>query len=185
MREQPVKLRAPSHSTVVAYLALFVAIGGSAYAVSKIGSKEIENRSIRGKDVANDTITGRQVDELRLGGPAAVGDEPSGSCDPPAGATLDCVGRTITLRAESALLVIATGSKSSDAGAGVCAMAVDGSGLNARFLGGTAADGFALTKVTPSLDTGPHNVVLRCTESAPNLKIDNPTIAVVAVNAVP
>ena len=32
------KFRVPSHATVVAYLALFVAIGGSAYAVSKVGS---------------------------------------------------------------------------------------------------------------------------------------------------
>jgi hypothetical protein len=181
-----VKLRAPSHSTVVAYLALFVAIGGSAYAVSKIGSKEIENRSIRGKDVADDTIAGRQVDEVKLRGPVAVGDEPSGSCDPPAGSSLDCVGETIKLRAESALLVIATGSKGATAGSGVCAMALDGTESNAEFLGGDGArDGFALTKVTPRLDPGPHTVALRCTESSPDLKIDNPTIAVVAVDASP
>ncbi len=72
------KLRAPSHSTVVAYLALFVAIGGSAYAVSKIGSGEIRNRAIRGADVADDTLGGRQVVEAKLTGPVAVGDEPSG-----------------------------------------------------------------------------------------------------------
>ena len=53
------KLRTPSHATVVAYLALFVAIGGSAYAVSKIGSAQIENRSIKGKDVADAALGGR------------------------------------------------------------------------------------------------------------------------------
>ncbi len=76
------KLRAPSHGTVVAYLALFVAIGGSAYAVSKVGSGEIKNRSIRGADVADDTLGGRQVAETKLNGPIAVGNEPSGGCDP-------------------------------------------------------------------------------------------------------
>ncbi len=62
------KLRTPSHATVVAYLALFVAIGGSAYAVSKIGSAQIENRSIKGKDVADDAWERRQVDERKLRG---------------------------------------------------------------------------------------------------------------------
>ncbi len=68
------KLRTPSHATVVAYLALFVAIGGSAYAVSKIGSAQIENRSIKGKDVADEALGPRQVDEAKLAGPIAVGD---------------------------------------------------------------------------------------------------------------
>ena len=53
------KLRTPNHATVVAYLALFVAIGGSAYAVSKIGSAQIENRSIKGKDVADAALGGK------------------------------------------------------------------------------------------------------------------------------
>ena len=68
------KLRTPSHATVVAYLALFVAIGGSAYAVSKIGSAQIENRSIKGKDVADDALGARQLDERKPAGPLAVGD---------------------------------------------------------------------------------------------------------------
>ena len=62
----------PSHSHVVAYLALFVALGGSAYAISKIGSGDIENRSIKGKDVANDTLGGRQIDRAEAE-PAARG----------------------------------------------------------------------------------------------------------------
>ena len=59
-------MKMPSHSTVVAYLALFVAIGGSAYAVSKIDSGDIKNRSIKGKDVADHTLGGRQIDERRI-----------------------------------------------------------------------------------------------------------------------
>ena len=37
-------MKLPSHSTVVAYLALFAALGGSAYAISKIDSGDIKNR---------------------------------------------------------------------------------------------------------------------------------------------
>ena len=75
-------MRTPSHSTVVAYLALFVALGGSAYAVSKIGSAQIENRSIKGKDVADDALGGRQIVEAKLSGPLAAGAETSVGCDP-------------------------------------------------------------------------------------------------------
>jgi hypothetical protein len=175
------KIPAPSHSTVVAYLALFVALGGSAYAVSKIGSGEIENRSVRGKDVANDTLGGRQVDEAKLSGPLAVGDERSGTCDPIAGAPVDCIGQTITLPRESALLVMGTASKGAQPGSGVCAMNVDGTQSNGEALGGPESDGFALTKVTPLLDRGPHTVALTCTESNSNFTLNNPTIAAVAV----
>ncbi len=59
------------------------------------------------------------------------------ACDP-GPAPVDCVGATIDLRRESALLVIATASKGADPGSGVCAMAVDGTGSNAGFLGGSA-----------------------------------------------
>ncbi len=68
-------MKMPSHSTVVAYLALFVALGGSAYAVSKIDSGDIKNRSIKGKDVANETLGGRQIDERKLNGRARRGAE--------------------------------------------------------------------------------------------------------------
>ena len=175
-------MKLPSHTTVVAYLALFVAIGGSAYAVSKIGSPQIKNHSIRGKDVAANTLGGRQVDEGRLDGPVAVGDEQSGACDPAPGVPIDCIGETITLRRKSALLVIASASKLVG-GTGICAMALDGSGSNGEFLEGPTRDGFALTKVTPPLGAGTHSVALRCTESGSDFRIDSPTIAAVAVNS--
>jgi hypothetical protein len=46
----------PRHGTVVAYLALFVALSGSAYAAAKIGSKQINDNSILSKDIKNKTI---------------------------------------------------------------------------------------------------------------------------------
>lgn len=42
----------PTHTTVVAYLALFVALGGSSYAAVRIGSRQIINNSVRGLFIA-------------------------------------------------------------------------------------------------------------------------------------
>jgi hypothetical protein len=175
-------MKMPSHSTVVAYLALFAALGGSAYAISKIDSRDIRNRSIKGKDVANDTLGGRQIDERKLSPPRGAGAEVGASCNPQAGAPLDCVSQAIKLRPSASLLVIATGSKGAQEGSGVCAVAVDGASSASQFLGpGDRHDGFAITKTTSRLPAGPHTVALQCTESNPDLTIDNPTIAAVAV----
>ncbi len=57
----------PSHATVVAYLALFVAIGGSAYAAATITGKDIANRSITKKDIKKNGLTGREIREGALG----------------------------------------------------------------------------------------------------------------------
>lgn len=46
---------------VVAYLALFVALGGSSYAAVKVGSGQIVNNSVRGKDIRNHSIKGVDV----------------------------------------------------------------------------------------------------------------------------
>jgi hypothetical protein len=42
------KLRRPGHGTVVAYLALFIALGGSAYAASHLGSKTVGTKQLKG-----------------------------------------------------------------------------------------------------------------------------------------
>jgi hypothetical protein len=62
---------------VVAYVALFVALGGSSYAALRIGSKQIvnngvrsadiRNNDVRGRDIRNDTITGADIRESSLG----------------------------------------------------------------------------------------------------------------------
>src|SRR5436305_1728979 len=68
----------PRHATVVAYLALFVALGGSAVAAKTaitgkqikngtITSADIKNGSIKGADLKKDTLTGTQINEAKLG----------------------------------------------------------------------------------------------------------------------
>ena len=42
-----------TYANVTATLALFIALGGGAYAISKIGSKDIRNGAIRSADLRN------------------------------------------------------------------------------------------------------------------------------------
>jgi len=53
----------PGHGTVVAYLALFVALGGTSYGVAtgSIDGREIKNNTVRSKDIRNNAIRGRDV----------------------------------------------------------------------------------------------------------------------------
>lgn len=56
-----------TYANVVATLALFIALGGSAYAVTKIGSDQVKNRSLKGVDLRRNTIGGTEVKESKLG----------------------------------------------------------------------------------------------------------------------
>src|SRR5438876_6357643 len=56
-----------NHATVVAYLALFVALGGSGYAAVKINGSQLKNRSVGGKKLKKDTLTGTEIKESKLG----------------------------------------------------------------------------------------------------------------------
>ena len=61
------KRRVPSPATVLSLLALVVALGGSAYAISKVTGKNVQNKSLTGKDVKPDSLTGKQIAESKLG----------------------------------------------------------------------------------------------------------------------
>jgi hypothetical protein len=57
-----VKLRSfATFSNMIALCALFVALGGTSYAVTKIGSKQIRNNSVRSADIRNGTIRPRDI----------------------------------------------------------------------------------------------------------------------------
>src|SRR4051812_49909256 len=57
-------------SNLVSAAALFVALGGTSYAVAtgSIGSREIRDNSVRGRDIRNRTIGHRDVKRNGLGG---------------------------------------------------------------------------------------------------------------------
>lgn len=50
----------------VALLALFVSLGGTAYAGSKIGSSDIKRDAVKSKHVAKNALKGQDVNEARL-----------------------------------------------------------------------------------------------------------------------
>jgi hypothetical protein len=56
-----------TYSNVMATVAVFIALGGTGYAASKINGKNIKARTIAGTALKNNTITGRQVNEAKLG----------------------------------------------------------------------------------------------------------------------
>ena len=57
----------PNHTVVVAYLALFVALGGSSYAALTITGKNVKNSSLTGKDIKNNSVTGADVKGIGTG----------------------------------------------------------------------------------------------------------------------
>jgi hypothetical protein len=62
------KLRSyrPTHAVVVAYIALFVALGGSSYAAITITGKNVKNSSLTGKDIKNSSLTTSDVKNRSL-----------------------------------------------------------------------------------------------------------------------
>jgi hypothetical protein len=75
--------RRPSHATVVAYLALFVALGGSSYAAVKVGSKQIVNNSVASGDIRNNSLTSKDVrDRGLLAKDFKAGELPRGDTGP-------------------------------------------------------------------------------------------------------
>jgi hypothetical protein len=56
-----------TYANVVATLALFLAVGGGAYAVSKIGSKQIKRNAVKSRHLAPNAAKGSDVSESTLG----------------------------------------------------------------------------------------------------------------------
>jgi hypothetical protein len=61
------QLRRPSPALVISVLALFVAMGGTVYAASKINGKAIKAGSIPGNRLKKHSLTGKQIDLSKLG----------------------------------------------------------------------------------------------------------------------
>ena len=85
-----------SFANVTSLLALFIALGGTSYAVATIGTKQIKNNSVRSTDVRNSTLTNRDVKRGSLGG-RAVKESTLGTV-PRAGRVGGKTGGQLTLR---------------------------------------------------------------------------------------
>ena len=61
-----IKQRRPGHATVVAYLALFIALGGSAYAASHLGKKTVGTRQLKGGAVTAAKLKKNAVTKAKI-----------------------------------------------------------------------------------------------------------------------
>jgi hypothetical protein len=205
-------MRKPSHATVVAYLALFVAVAtGGAYAVERIGSADVaddslrsadlrDRKAVKGVDVKRDALTGKEIRETSLDGDeftsfAGLGDV--GDCNPTSATPVACVTTTLDLAKPARALVVATGGQYTAGGDGNgsaagCDIRIDGAprpafatpGEDETDTNAGATDGFARTLVTPQpLPAGSHEVALACWELDPDVRIETPTIAALAISA--
>jgi hypothetical protein len=122
-----------NHATVVAYLALFVALGGSAYSAALINGKNIKNKSIAGKKLKNRTITAGKIKKNALTG-AELNESKLGTVP----------------RAANAVMAANAASATTAGSAGTATTAV-----NANALGGTTASSFVKgpTEATRLVDT--------------------------------
>jgi hypothetical protein len=50
-----------SYANVIATLALFIALGGTSYAVLHLGSEDVVDNSLRSRDIRNDTLLSRDL----------------------------------------------------------------------------------------------------------------------------
>lgn len=93
-----IRAKRPSPSLVISILALFVALGGSAYAASKVGTKDIKNKAITAAKIKknaittakikNEAVTGAKIKESTLGAvPNAANAENAASATNAANAT--------------------------------------------------------------------------------------------------
>jgi hypothetical protein len=115
-------MRRPSHPTVVAYLALFVALGGGAYAIGQlpknsVGTKQLKKNAVTGVKVKAGSLTGGDIDARSLTGsdikvstlgtvPAATRATTAGHADSAGDATtLQGSGPSAFVQGDGALIV--------------------------------------------------------------------------------
>jgi hypothetical protein len=206
------EIKRPSHTTVVAYAALVLAVGtGGAYAVDKVTSGDIRDDSVRsrdlrdakavkGRDVARNALGGTQIDEQTLDAGQFLslsGSSDSPSCHPTSTELIPCVKVNVEVARPSQVLVVATGEQFTNDGdtngsGGNCQLRIDGADLGSSFSPGesdssthegVSTNGFARTLVTPDpLTSGSHEIELACSEVLPDYWIGSPTLAVLAIS---
>ena len=184
------------------YLALFLALGGVAYArpagAQELGRREVDpQRGRHGLQAGIERGDGANVADGSLGAAdltqAARGDQSVGrsatvqsdACDPQATA-VTCASVTLHLAEAARVLVEADGRPAPDLGAlGTCQLAADGAGLSPGNdnIGGQEQDSFAVTGVTGVLSAGSHTLAMTCSEQSPDFKVEDTHISAVSLSA--
>jgi hypothetical protein len=154
-----------------------------------------DRKAVKASDVKRNTLRGKEIDEQSLDASAFVrvaGQEP-GACDPSSLTFVECAAVRVKLNHRSRLLAIATGGQRSAVGdaKAECEIQVDGASTPLRANPGeegssdtsaSATNGFARTILTPDpVAAGTHEVALACNEVEPDVRVEDPTIAAIAI----
>lgn len=75
------RLKLPSHGTLVAYVALFVALGGTAYAANTVGSDDIIDDSVQSVDIKDQTVTTKDMAGVETNGFISLSGIADGRCN--------------------------------------------------------------------------------------------------------
>lgn len=190
-------------ANVVSLIALFVALGGGAYAVTNatknsVTSKSVKNESLKGIDVRNDSLTGKDVDEATLqqaqppdatSGRLRVTDVNGEACNPTlGGGFVACGSVDLTLAGPGRLLGIGTGTADVPAtppGVASCQLVADGqpiSGFVRPVIASPAeTDAFSVVGVSEVLPAGGHTLGMACAESDGDVVIRRAHVAAVTL----
>ena len=195
-----------SYSRVVSTLALFIALGGGAYALS-LGKNDVKSRhiakgAVKSSDVAKNTLKGSDVKQDSLKGSdilestfdigqfsaaASTPFDPAGPirCDPEFGSGepfVPCGQVSLTTPVAGRILAIASGELVADAEApGQCRLQIDGGIVGALSERTRGDHGFTISGVSQPLAPGAHVAELRCLEGPPGARL---TVEVSGLTAV-
>jgi hypothetical protein len=195
-----------SFANVVSLIALFVALGGAAYAGGLITGKVVKNNSITGKDVRERSL-GAVPNALKVGGipPSEIGAvgrrEFVSSCVDDEQDGVDCVDVDLVLPRKARVLMIATGNyfgsplddpsgigsggDNASRVTGGCHLTIDGIEVGTTVVMNTGTDEgqLALNWISLPLDPGLHEFGLRCTQNDGALIWGEPSISAVMLGS--
>jgi len=115
------RLRRPSPALAIACLALFVTLGGTGYAVTKLHGTNLVNRSVSGVKLKKDTVTKTEIKEAGVASAGTIMNGRPGPLTPPFQATFKTSGGPV--------VIVASGAGFSAAGARILGMNVIVDGL--------------------------------------------------------
>jgi hypothetical protein len=196
-----------TYSRVVSTLALFLALGGGAYAISlgkndvksrhidrgAVKSSDVAKKTLRGADVKPDSLKGSKIvestlDTAQFTAAASTPFDPAGPirCDPEFGtgpSFVPCGQVSLTTPVAGRILAISTGELIVQAGSasGDCQLSLDSTGIAALGDRTRNSQGFAISAVSAAVPAGTHLVELRCLEGSGELSVEVNSISAALV----
>jgi hypothetical protein len=186
-----------SFANVVSVIALFIALGGGAYAVQVAQKNSVNSASIRNGSIRSVDIGRGQVRAADLGPPllrdatSGRSNRSTGFCVQDSTSFTPCFGDQVKLSRPGKIFATADGTADSGSGSvpvgvNTCRLSVDGQPFTLEVV--VAADfspgeSFSFSGVTGRLGAGVHQVLLECKGNGtlPGPRIFSPTISAVSL----